>query len=107
MGEAIRAEHLCGKAVGTVQSGWALGWGAAAIFSVVLFTWLPPNLAWRAMFWIGILPALLVFYIRRWVPELEIYTTTRRQLADKSQLQFLQFSRPVCCASRCWPLYSA
>jgi len=93
MGEAIRAEHR-GKAVGTVQSGWALGWGAAAIFSVVLFTWLPANLAWRAMFWIGILPALLVFYIRRWVPEPEIYTQTRRRLADKGRLQFLRIFSP-------------
>ena len=28
IGEMIRAEHR-GKAVGTVQSGWAVGWGAA------------------------------------------------------------------------------
>jgi sugar phosphate permease len=33
------------------------------------------------MFWIGILPALLVFYIRRHVPEPEVYTRTRAQLA--------------------------
>jgi MFS family permease len=80
MGETIRAEHR-GKAVGTVQGGWAIGWGIAAIFSVVLFSWLPANLAWRAMFWIGILPALLVFYIRRHVPEPEVYTRTRAKLA--------------------------
>src|ERR1017187_4515219 len=66
MGETIRAEHR-GKAVGTVQGGWAIGWGIAAICSVALFSWLPAGLAWRAMFWIGILPAFLVFYIRRHV----------------------------------------
>jgi MFS family permease len=92
MGEAIRAEHR-GKAVGTVQSGWALGWGAAAIFSVILFTCLPATLAWRAMFWIGILPALLVFYIRRWVPEPEVYTRAR-QSSHEGRLQFLQIFSP-------------
>ncbi len=77
MGEVIRAEHR-GKAVGTVQSGWALGWGLAAIAYVVFFRVFSPGLAWRAMFWIGILPALLVFYIRRNVPEPEVFVRARR-----------------------------
>jgi MFS family permease len=81
MGEVIRAEHR-GKAVGTVQGGWAIGWGLAAIFYTILFRTLPEAVAWRAMFWIGILPALLVFYIRRCVPEPQIYTETRRQVED-------------------------
>jgi MFS family permease len=81
MGEVIRAEHR-GKAVGTVQGGWAIGWGLAAIFYTVLFRTLPEAVAWRAMFWIGILPALLVFYIRRRVPEPQIYTETRRKVED-------------------------
>ena len=80
MGETIRAEHR-GKAVGTVQSGWAVGWGVTAILYTVLFSWLPPAMAWRAMFWMGILPALLVFYIRRFVPEPAVYRATR-QTAD-------------------------
>src|ERR1700738_1167941 len=63
IGETIRAQHR-GKAVGTVPSGWALGWGVAAIFYTVLFSWLPAEIAWRIMFWIGLLPALLVFYIQ-------------------------------------------
>src|SRR6266478_1042182 len=63
IGETIRAKHR-GKAVGTVQSGWALGWGVAAIFYTVLFSYMRPEIAWRIMFWIGLLPALLVFYIQ-------------------------------------------
>ena len=88
MGETIRAQHR-GKAVGTVQGGWAIGWGIAAIFYTVLFSALPATLAWRALFWIGILPALLVFYIRRYVPEPEVFRRTRAQLAaagDRSRL---------------------
>ena len=79
MGETMRAQHR-GKAVGTVQGGWAIGWGLAAIFYTVLFSVLPAAIAWRAMFWIGILPALLVFYIRRYVPEPAVYSQTRQQL---------------------------
>jgi MFS family permease len=82
MGEVIRPEHR-GKAVGTVQGGWAIGWGMAAIAYMVLFKVLPPALAWRSMFWIGILPAFLVFYIRRRVPEPEVFAKTRKEIEAK------------------------
>lgn len=82
MGETIRAQHR-GKAVGSVQSGWSVGWGLAAIFYAILFSVLPPSIAWRAMFWIGILPALLIFFIRRYVPEPELYSRTREKLAHQ------------------------
>jgi MFS family permease len=68
VGELIRPEQR-GRAVGTVQSGWALGWGAAAILYALFFSLLPAALAWRALFWTGILPALLILYLRRRVPE--------------------------------------
>ncbi|MGO9621261.1 MAG: MFS transporter [Desulfobaccales bacterium] len=95
MGEAIRARHR-GKAVGIVQSGWAIGWGIAAIFSVVLFSWLPKEYAWRAMFWVGILPALLVFYIRRQVPEPEVFSKTRQKMvAEGNAPHFLEIFAPA------------
>ncbi len=78
MGEMIRAQHR-GKAVGCVQSTWAIGWGLAAIVYAVAFSVMPEEYAWRTMFWIGILPAVLVFYIRRYVPEPEVFTQTRRR----------------------------
>jgi MFS family permease len=76
MGETIRARHR-GKAVGTVQSGWAIGWGIAAACYTIVFSVLSPALAWRTMFWIGILPALLVFYIQRHVSEPAIFEAVR------------------------------
>src|SRR5260221_435134 len=51
------------------SSGWALGWGAAAIVYALVFSLLPASLAWRALFWTGVLPALLILYIRRRVRE--------------------------------------
>ena len=64
--EMIRPEHR-GKAVGLVQSSWAVGWGVAAIAYAVAYSVLEPGLAWRVLFWIGIPPALLVVFIRRYV----------------------------------------
>lgn len=81
MGEAIRAQYR-GKAVGTVQGGWAIGWGVTAISYTVLFLLLPAAIAWRTMFWIGIVPALLIFYIRRYVPEPGVFRRTRAREAS-------------------------
>jgi MFS family permease len=68
MGETIRAEYR-GRAVGCVQSGWAVGWGLAVLLQAALFSVLPPEQAWRWLFAAGAAPALLVFWLRRHVPE--------------------------------------
>jgi MFS family permease len=85
MGEAIRAEYR-GRAVGSVQSGWAVGWGCAVLAQAVLFTLLPGETAWRAMFALGAAPALLVFYVRRHVEEPQIAAAARaRQVTAGGQ----------------------
>src|SRR3984885_3679910 len=75
MGESIRPQYR-GRAVGSVQSGWAVGWGLAVLSQAILFSYVPPDVAWRWMFAIGALPALLVFFLRRYVEEPEIAAAT-------------------------------
>ena len=96
MGEAIRAQYR-GRAVGSVQSGWAVGWGLAVLSQAILFSYLPPELAWRWMFAIGALPALLVFYLRRYVTEPEIAAATRVKQAASGDRPALWeiFSGPI------------
>lgn len=77
MGETIRPQFR-GRAVGSVQSAWAIGWGAAVLAQAIVFTTLPAAIAWRVMFAIGALPALLVFYLRRNVEEPAIAIAARR-----------------------------
>jgi MFS family permease len=91
--EMMRPEHR-GKAVGTVQSGWAVGWGAAALLYAVIFSVFPDEIAWRAMFWIGILPALLVLYIRRHVKDSEIFHATRARAVERGS-SFLEIFSPA------------
>ena len=68
MGEVIRDKYR-GRAVGIVQTGWSFGWGAAALLFTIFSAILPEELVWKALFWIGIAPAGLVFWIRRYVEE--------------------------------------
>ena len=72
LGELVRARHR-GRAVGTLQSGWAVGWGLAALFSTFALTTLPADVGWRAVFFLGATPGLLVLYIRRHVREPSVY----------------------------------
>lgn len=74
MAETIRSEHR-GKVMATVQSAWAVGWGASVLVYTTLFSWLEPDMAWRVMFTVGLLPALLVVYVRRSIPEPAVKTT--------------------------------
>ena len=72
MGEVIATSHR-GKAVGIVQSSWSLGWGVAAILATLSFSLLPQEYAWRALFFVGLLPAAAVFVVRRVVPEPQVF----------------------------------
>jgi MFS family permease len=67
-----------GRNLGFVQSSWAVGWLLAnAVFQIVAVT-TPPHLTWRVLFFIGILPAVAVFYIRRNVTDAPLFTAQRR-----------------------------
>src|SRR6266403_2261258 len=57
--------HARGFVSGLLQSGYPTGYFLAAIVYGLLF----PIIGWRGMFMVGVLPALLVLYIRRRVPE--------------------------------------
>src|ERR1700689_3996424 len=96
MGETIRPQFR-GRAVGSVQSGWAVGWGLAVLAQAILFSYLPAETAWRWMFVIGALPALLVFYLRRYVTEPQIAAATRaKQVASGDRPPLWEiFSGPI------------
>ena len=62
-----------GKALGFMQSAWAVGFAsAAAVTALVLPRW-----GWRAVFFVGILPAFFTIWVRRRVEEPEIWRQAR------------------------------
>lgn len=76
MGEVIRDKYR-GRGVGFVQTGAAVGPGAAALVYAGLYAVLPESIAWRALFAVGILPAFLVFWVRRHIDESDAFQTRR------------------------------
>jgi len=57
------------KAISIVQSSWALGFAAAALVAGPVSRYY----GWRAVFFVGILPALVTLWIQRKVPESEMW----------------------------------
>jgi len=93
LGEVIRPEHR-GKALGIMQGGWAIGWGAAALLYALAFSLLPAAQAWRVLFLIGILPALLVFFVRRFVEEPPVYLKSRAEVKAHGEPSFFEIFQP-------------
>ena len=92
--EIIRPEHR-GKAVGFVQSSWAVGWGLAAIMYAAIYSFLPEAIAWRGLFLLGVLPAGLIVIVRRNVKESGVYLETRRKVDDgQLHANFLRIFSP-------------
>ena len=77
--ETWPAEHR-GKALGLMQSTWAIGEMIAAGVAGLLL----PRYGWRAVFFVGVLPALVVFWIQRRVPEPEIWRERKTQASGAS-----------------------
>jgi MFS transporter, SHS family, lactate transporter len=77
VGASLAMEHAPvkwrGVLSGILQSGYSNGYLLAAIAARVVL----PNLGWRAMFWVGGIPALLALYIRTKVPESEAWQQHR------------------------------
>jgi MFS family permease len=93
MAEMIRPEHR-GKALGSVQSAWAVGWGAAVALSALVFLWLPPEQGWRVLFAIGVLPALLVIYVRSSIPEPDVFLKAKAGRSIEQRTPFLGIFAP-------------
>src|SRR2546422_10684627 len=59
-------EEKRAKAAGILQSAWAAGFFLAALFNLLL-----RGYGWRVLFVVGVVPAIVGFFVRLWVKEPE------------------------------------
>ncbi len=94
--ETWPTEHRA-KALGLVQSAWAIGYAlAAAVVALVM-----PHFGWRAVFLVGLLPALVTVWIRLHVKEPETWVSSRGRAAEISTRQL--FHGPLARRTHCSP----
>ncbi len=87
--ETWPAQHR-GKALGFMQSGWAIGYAAASLVNAVV----QPAFGWRAVFFVGILPAFFTLWVRRNVEEPPIWKAAS-QAGVKREGLAIAFRRPL------------
>jgi MFS family permease len=86
IGEVVD-KRIRGRAVGSVQSGWPVGYALAALAYWTLFGVLPEHLAWRGLFLIGLLPGLLVLWMRRNIDESQAFEAAAAYREKNSMLR--------------------
>ncbi len=82
---------LRARAMAIVQSSWAIGYALAALVAGIVL-----HIAnWRYVFFVGVLPALVTLWIRRKVPESEMWQQSRAAAArQQSDDGIWQLFRP-------------
>ena len=75
-------EATRGKALALMQSSWAIGYGLAALVVAVIL----PHFGWRAVFFVGVLPAFFTLWIRRNVHETLVPREQMVSVPHSSQL---------------------
>src|SRR3954464_14297656 len=74
--ELVRPESR-GRALGIIQSAWAVGWALAVVAYLIVFEAFAETTAWRVLMFLGILPALLILYVRSRVEDREVFRDAR------------------------------
>jgi MFS transporter, SHS family, lactate transporter len=89
---------------GVLQGSWGLGALLSGLAYGLLYNWI----GWRGLLIIGVLPALAILYVRRYVKEPEVWLENRRQQrAEKREVKVPLFSifKPAILgntATACW-----
>ena len=88
-------KRIRGRAVGCVQSGWSVGYGTAVLLFTIVFSVARPEVAWRYLFMLGLIPALLVWWIQRYVEEPEVFTAMKATASQHARLRFVEIFGPA------------
>ena len=93
IGASLAMESIPPKARGAVsgllQEGYAMGYLIGGLVYLLLFD----HIGWRGMFAVGVLPALLVMYIRKHVPESPVWTAAGKAASTAPRMGFFELMR--------------
>jgi MFS family permease len=72
--------RLRGRIIALMQAGWPIG----AIIASLVYKGIAPEFGWRVAFLAGIIPALIVFVVRRTLKESEHYVKTKEKMGKST-----------------------
>src|SRR5262250_987541 len=74
--------RIRGRMTGTMMAAFPVGLVVAAALSLAIV----PNFGWRALFVVGVVPAVLLFFVRRYMPESVRYLLSKGRVADAEKI---------------------
>ena len=91
--------RIRGRMTGTMMAAFPVGLVVAAALSLAIV----PNLGWRALFVVGVVPAVLLFFVRRYMPESVRYQLSRGQV-DEAQRTVEEIERQALGSGKSAPM---
>src|SRR5436189_617924 len=77
----LGAEFSPGRIPGNLLTAFPVGLIVAALLSLTVL----PTFGWRALFAVGIVPALLLFFVRRYMPESVRYLLSKGSITEAEE----------------------
>jgi putative MFS transporter len=78
LGSEFSPGRLRGRMTGGIMAAFPLGLAVAALLSLLII----PNFGWRTLFAVGVVPALLLLFVRRFMPESVRYLLSKGRDAE-------------------------
>jgi putative MFS transporter len=91
--------RIRGRMTGTMMAAFPVGLVVAATLSLAIV----PNLGWRALFVVGVVPAVLLFFVRRYMPESVRYQLSRGEV-DEAQRTVEEIERQALGSGKSAPM---
>lgn len=73
--------RIRGRMAGNILAAFPVGLVVAALLSLAII----PNFGWRGLFIVGVIPAVLLFFVRRYMPESVRYSLSKGRVAEAEQ----------------------
>ncbi|WP_321871614.1 MFS transporter [Paraburkholderia tropica] len=91
--EMIQSRYRA-RAVSGTQSGYAVGYGVAVCSMLAVHALVPADYAWRVLFGLGIVPALYVILLQRFVGESKLFLAAKKATpAERDRTTLLDLFR--------------
>src|SRR5262249_59626395 len=74
--------RIRGRMAGSIMAAFPLGLAVAALLSLLII----PNFGWRTLFAVGVVPALLLLFVRRFMPESVRYLLSKGRVAEAEKV---------------------